>query len=228
VIVRSATNVEAGARSSLSELLHGIWLLVFVCVFPFVLRVIPTASLAAILVYTGYKLVNPKAIRELWNYGKSEALIYFATVGAIVGFDLLTGVVIGFALSVLKLVFTFSHLSVHLKDNAAERRTVLHLEGTATFIRLPKLAAALEAVPPDRELHVHFDHLAYIDHACLDLLMNWEKQHAATGGSLVIDWNLLTARFREYGKNGDRNNVRAAGDNGQRHTDSVADALSEK
>ena len=46
----------------------------------------------------------------------------------------------------------------------------LYLEGAATFLRLPKLAAALEAVPANRELHVHFDHLDYIDHACLDLL----------------------------------------------------------
>jgi hypothetical protein len=91
----------------------------------------------------------------------------------------------------------------------------LHLEGTATFIRLPKLAAALEAVPADRELHVQFEHLAYIDHACLDLLMNWEKQHAATGGSLVIDWNLLTARFREYPGNGLRKNGAPANGNGR-------------
>jgi hypothetical protein len=72
------------------------------------------------------------------------------------------------------------------------------LQGTATFLRLPKLAAALESVSADRELHVHFERLDYIDHACLDLLLNWEKQHAATGGSLVIDWERLTARFHDY------------------------------
>ena len=66
--------------------------------------------------------------------------------------------------------------------------------------RLPRLAAALESVPPGAELHVHFEELSYIDHACLDLLMNWEKQHDATGGSLVIDWETLEARFRQYGR----------------------------
>jgi MFS superfamily sulfate permease-like transporter len=210
VIVRSAANVEAGARSSKSEILHGVWLLVFVCLFPFLLRVIPTASLAAILVFTGYKLVDQKAIRTLAHYGKSEVFIYAATVIMIVAADLLTGVVVGFALSVIKLVITFSHLHVHVDDDSEQRRTVLHLEGTATFIRLPKLAAALEAVPPDRELHVHFEHLDYIDHACLDLLMNWEKQHSASGGSLVIDWDRLTARFREFGRNG-KSSVAAEG-----------------
>src|SRR4029079_1870400 len=74
--------------------------------------------------------------------------------------------------------------------------------GTATFIRLPKLAAALEGVPADRELHVHFEQLDYIDHACLDLLMSWEKRHEAAGGSLVIDWDSLTARFQQFGRKG--------------------------
>lgn len=53
---------------------------------------------------------------------------------------------------------------------------------------------------------MHFEELSYIDHACLDLLMNWEKQHRITGGNLVIDWESLTARFRipgnQNGKNG--------------------------
>jgi MFS superfamily sulfate permease-like transporter len=70
------------------------------------------------------------------------------------------------------------------------------LHGAATFIRLPKLADALAEVPERTELHVQFDGLSYIDHACLELLMNWEKQHQATGGSLVVDWDGLTGRFR--------------------------------
>jgi hypothetical protein len=74
----------------------------------------------------------------------------------------------------------------------------MSLEGSATFLRLPKLAAALEQIPPNTELHVHFDDLSYIDHACLDLLMNWEKQHRAQGGTLVVDWDGLTARFRDH------------------------------
>jgi ABC-type transporter Mla MlaB component len=91
-----------------------------------------------------------------------------------------------------------------MKDDPERRQTVLNLSGAATFIRLPQLAAALESVPRDRELHVHIEQLAHIDHACLDLLMNWQKQYEAGGGSLTIDWDSLTARFHEAGKNGGR------------------------
>jgi MFS superfamily sulfate permease-like transporter len=211
VIVRSATNVHAGARSSKSEMMHGVWLLSFVTLFPFILRWIPTASLAAILVYTGFKLVNLKIVRELRKYGKSEVLIYFATMIAIVVFDLLTGVIVGFGLSILKLLATFSHLRVWIEDEPRKQRTALFLEGAATFLRLPRLATQLEAVPAGRELHVHFEQLAYIDHACLDLLINWGKQHSATGGSLVIDWESLTARFRQPGQFESNGNGRNGG-----------------
>lgn len=197
VIVRSAANVDAGARTRLSAILHGAWLLIFVAALPFVLAMIPTASLAALLVFTGYKLVNLKAVVELRTYGKSEVAIYLVTLIMIVVSDLLTGVLVGIGISAAKLLYTFSHLDVRVRSEPERNATVLELMGTATFIRLPKLAAALEQVPQSTELHVHFENLRYIDHACLDLLINWEKQHEATGGSLVIDWDTLTARFQK-------------------------------
>ena len=201
VIVRSSANVEAGGKTRLATILHGLWLLVFVSLLAFMLRMIPTAALAAMLVYIGYKLVNFQAIRDLKKYGWGEVAIYAVTVGTIVCTDLLTGVLTGIGLSAAKLLYTFSHLVTTLDVDPANRKAVLRLEGAATFVRLPVLAEELERVPSDVELHVDFEHLDYIDHACLDLLINWEKQHEATGGSLVIDWNTLHANFhRENGK----------------------------
>jgi MFS superfamily sulfate permease-like transporter len=195
VIVRSAANVGAGARTRLSAVLHGVWLLLLVLLVPSVLALVPRAALAAVLVYTGFKLMNLRAVRHLRSYGPAVVLIYAATLVTIVATDLLTGVVVGVLLSLVKLVVKFSRLRVRRVEDGAAGRTVLHLEGAATFLRLPKLAAALEAVPAATELHVRFEHLAYIDHACLDLLMRWGKQHEAAGGSLVLDWDSLTARF---------------------------------
>jgi MFS superfamily sulfate permease-like transporter len=196
VIVRSSANVYAGAKTRLSAILHGVWLLVFVVGLAFLLRLIPTASLAAVLVYTGYKLVDLKSVRALRKYGWGEVAIYAATVVTIVVADLLTGVLVGVALAVVKLLYTFSHLKVELQSPAKSHQRVLRLEGAATFIRLPRLAAALENVPRSTELHVDMEHLEYIDHACLDLLLSWAKQHEASGGTLVVDWDHLHASFR--------------------------------
>lgn len=191
VIVRSSANVDSGAKTRLSAILHGVWLLVFVSLAAFLLRLIPTASLAAILVYTGYKLVNWKSVLELKKFGWGEVFIYFATLVTIVATDLLTGVITGVLLSAAKLLLTFARLDVQLRIHQENKVASLDLDGAATFLRLPQLAEALEQVPPDYELHVDFEHLTYVDHACLDLLMNWAKQHEQTGGKLVIDWDTL-------------------------------------
>src|SRR5262249_4887451 len=125
VIVRSAANVQAGGTTRASAVLHGVWLLVFVGLLGFVLRSIPVASLAAVLVYTGYKLVNLKQVKELRKYGWGEVVIYFATMIGIVATDLLTGVLLGVGLSAVKLLYTFSHLETRLRTDAATNRTVL-------------------------------------------------------------------------------------------------------
>lgn len=196
VIVRSSANIDAGARSRLSAILHGVWLLAFAALVPGVLNFIPIACLAGILVHTGFKLINLHVVHQLWKVSKSEVLIFAATFGTIVAKDLLTGVLVGIGLSAAKLLYTFSHLHIRRLPSDTRAQTVLALEGTATFLRLPHLAASLDAVEPGTELHVKLDNLAYIDHACLELLTNWARQHQAQGGRLVIDWDSLRARFQ--------------------------------
>lgn len=200
VIVRSGANVQAGGRTRLSTILHGLWLLLFAVVFTSILRLIPVACLAAILVYTGCKLVNIKAMREIGKYGKGEVAVYIVTLAMIVVIDLLTGIVMGLGLAVVKLIYHFTHLTIRVERDTERNITNLYLDGAATFLRLPNLAQALQGIPPNTELHVHFEDLIHIDHACLDLLMKWEKQHEATGGSLVMDWKSLTAKYHELGK----------------------------
>ncbi len=149
------------------------------------------------LVFTGYKLAYPKAVPSLLKFGKSEVAIYFVTIVMIVSTNLLEGVLVGLGLSILKLLYAFSHLEIRWEDDEDGNRVQLHLKGAATLIRLPRLAAALEEVKPGTEVHVHFEHLDYIDHACLDLLSNWERQHEVTGGTLVIEWEELSSKYHQ-------------------------------
>jgi MFS superfamily sulfate permease-like transporter/carbonic anhydrase len=195
VIVRSSVNVRAGARTRWSAVFHGVWLLGFVLLAPGLLRLIPTAALAAILVLTGIRLVEAHAIRALWRENRAEGAICVVTAVTVVGVDLLAGVMLGVGLAVVKLIHAFTRLRIRRRGDPASGRLTLVLEGSATFIRLPKLAAALEKVPPGVTLHVDLMGLSYIDHACLTQLMNWEKQHESTGGKLVLDWETLRARF---------------------------------
>jgi MFS superfamily sulfate permease-like transporter len=196
VIVRSSANVDAGARTRLSTILHGIWLLGLASLVPGLLGFIPIACLAGILVQTGFKLINLGVLRQLWHISRGEAIIYLVTFSVIVLGDLLTGVLVGMGLTAAKLLYIITHLKIRREVLEDSAQTVLHLEGSATFVRLPKLAAHLDDVASDTHLHIRLDRLAYIDHACLELLTNWAKQHQAKGGSLTIDWDSLQARFQ--------------------------------
>ncbi len=193
VIVRSSANVNSGGKTKWSTIFHGFWLLIFVVLLPSLLAYIPRAALGALLVHIGFKLVNWKQIRALWHISGAETGIYFATMITIVCSDLLIGVVFGIVLSGIKLLYRFTYLELDLEKEGNVKH--LQLLGSATFLRLPNLARTLDEVERGSELHIHLDRLAYIDHACFDLINDWSKQHEKSGGKLYIDWELLQSRF---------------------------------
>lgn len=197
VIVRSSANVNAGGQTRGATIMHGAWLLLFIVLLPTVLGLIPRAALGALLVYTGYKLVNLKRVKELWNTSRSEFAIYMTTVVLIVSFDLLIGVIAGIVLSAIKLLTTFTRFDADLFVDSESHKADLSLHGAATFLRLPLLTATLEKVPADAELHVDLNHLTYVDHACLEQLMDWARQHEKSGGSLTVDWDMLHGKFQK-------------------------------
>jgi MFS superfamily sulfate permease-like transporter len=195
VIVRSSANVESGAVTRWSAVMHGIWLVLFCALLPWTLRYIPVSALAGVLLYTGYKLAYPKIVPTLLQYGKGEVWIYIATIVTIVATDLLKGVLLGLGLSLAKLLYAFSHLAIRKEEGADGKTVDLYLDGSATLIKLPTLAAELEKLKPDAHVRVHIADLDYIDHACIDLLTNWDKQRKGTGGSLEIEWEGLKQKY---------------------------------
>ncbi|MCB0331651.1 MAG: SulP family inorganic anion transporter, partial [Bdellovibrionales bacterium] len=191
VIVRSSANVQAGGKTRLSAILHGVWLLALVLLFPEVLNAIPTSSLAALLVIIGYKLMNFKMIKQLQERGNEEVLIFALTIASIVGFDLLTGIMIGVAATIFQLLYRLTHLELEIRRCEEKDEYNLELAGACTFLRIPALASALDQIPENATLHVHLNHLAYIDHACLELLTSWGDQHEKTGGKVYLEWDAL-------------------------------------
>jgi MFS superfamily sulfate permease-like transporter len=185
VIVRSSANVDSGATSRLSTILHGAWLLLFVWLLPAVLKLIPIAALAGILVFTGVKLVNVRQIRSLVRHGRSELVIYLTTVTVVVTVDLLYGVLLGLAMSSLKLLRQLSHLSISVEPNpTVDGDYDVRLRGAATFLRLPKLATALERVPNGASVRIDA-RLQLLDAACREHLHAWQARHVSNGGRVV-------------------------------------------
>lgn len=189
VIVRSSANVLAGATTRLSAIMHGIWLLLAVAAVPFVLRLVPISVLAAVLVFTGYKLLwqDVRALRE--RGGRYEVFVFFATIAGVVGLDLLKGVLLGLGLAIAKIVWMFTHLKIRVERDAPTKTTKVFLEGSATFVRLPELTATLASITEGDDARIHFVGLNHVDHASFDALAAWEKQHIARGGRVFLNWH---------------------------------------
>lgn len=186
VIVRSAANVEAGGETKKSTILHGAWLVLFVVILGGVLKMIPTSALAAILVITGFKLMNFKGLKEEFKVDRLEFAIWLTTTVAIVSTDLLKGIAIGFAFSLVKLLWSIHHLEIK-KVEETEEKAVIHLCGKASFLTLPNIANSIEKQSRGKKLiEIDLRNLIYRDTAFNDYIMNLETTLAHKGINVIL------------------------------------------
>ncbi|WP_405613416.1 SulP family inorganic anion transporter [Streptomyces sp. NBC_00076] len=178
VIVRSSANVAAGARTKVSRVLHGVWLLLFAALLPSALSMIPTAALAGVLIHAGFKLMPVKELGPLWREHRGEAVVLVVTAGAILVTNMFEGVLIGLLLSVVKAAWETSHVHIDVDDNGDDAVRV-RIRGHATFLRLPHILDTLEQLPPDRPVELNLAGLRHLDHACMSALQNWADLHNA-------------------------------------------------
>ncbi|AQT73894.1 SulP family inorganic anion transporter [Streptomyces sp. fd1-xmd] len=180
VIVRSAANVEAGARTRAARVMHGGWLLLFAVAFPQVLELVPLAALAGVLLYAGWKLLPVRAVAALWRTHRGEAVVLVATAGAIVVTNLFEGVLVGLGLAIAKAAWETSH--VHIEEVWQDEELCVRVMGNASFLRLPKLLDALDALPHGKPVRLDLSGLRHLDHACLTALEGWERTRTPLPG----------------------------------------------
>ncbi|NUT49138.1 MAG: SulP family inorganic anion transporter [Saccharothrix sp.] len=178
VIVRSAANVDAGARTRLSRVLHGVWLLVFAVLLPGVLSSVPLAVLAALLVQAGWKLLAPGRVLALARADRAEAAVLVLTAGLIVLTDLLTGTLVGLLAAVVKTAWDMSRLTVTVTAHGEDHHHVA-VRGNATFLKLPGLLDTLEAVPDGSHVRVDLTGVRHLDQACGQAIGPWAERRGS-------------------------------------------------
>ncbi len=182
VIVRSSANVQAGAVTRLSAILHGLWILGFIVLLPWLLREMPTAALAGVLVVTGWRLVSLAHARHLFHqYGPFPVAVWALTFVMVVTTDLLTGVIVGLVFSLLELVPHARNLKLGLRHRSAGEVAEVEVSGAATCLNLPRLASQLDAIPDDRHVRIRFKDLACLDHTCAELISEWVARRHRRG-----------------------------------------------
>jgi len=180
VIVRSSANAEAGARTKLSGIFHGIWLLLFVFLLAFLLNLIPYCVLAVILMRTGYNLAKPKMIRSVYKLGREQFMPFIVTVVAILFTDLLIGVGIGVAYAGY-FIFKNTYKAGFTLTTRTEGHLIhyyFHLAINVSFINKKRLKDELEKIPDYSVVHIDGAHSVYIDYDVIELINEFkEKAH---------------------------------------------------
>jgi MFS superfamily sulfate permease-like transporter len=178
VIVRSSANVNSGARTKVSAIVHGILLFSSILIIPKVLNLIPLASLAAILIVIGYKLTSISLIKKLLSQGVERYVPFVITVLAIVFTDLLKGVGIGMVVALIFILRNTlrSPFSFTKKEDKQDHEIRLELAEVLNFLNKASVKTALEKVPNDSKVIIDGSKTHYIDWDVLDLIEKFRLQ----------------------------------------------------
>lgn len=190
-IVRSSANVDNGAKTGWANFFHGLFLLVFVALFPKLIHEIPLASLAALLVYTGFRLASPKEFAKTLAIGWDSFAVFAATIVGVLATDLLIGVAIGIAVELL------IHISRGLKWNHVfssayhVRRThenTYHIEvsGAAVFSNIIGLKSLAAGLPERKTVYFDLSESELIDHTVMEFIHHFAEEYNQAGGQCKI------------------------------------------
>lgn len=181
VIVRSSTNVMAGARSRASAVMHGVWVLLFSVALAGLVQQIPLAALAGLLIVIGVQLVKIAHIKMAHRTG--DLVVYLVTIATVVFLNLLEGVLIGLALAFALLLWRVVRVVIEAKPLPGSDRWLVSIDGSCTFLALPKLSSTLAKVPAGVGVTVEMT-VDFLDHAAYEAIIDWARQHEANGGTV--------------------------------------------
>ncbi|GLY05633.1 MULTISPECIES: bifunctional SulP family inorganic anion transporter/carbonic anhydrase [Actinoplanes] len=182
VIVRSSTNVAAGAKTRASAILHGVWIAAFVLLFANVLEAIPMAVLAAVLIVVGIRLVSLAQIR---TYARHRELpTYVVTALGVLFVDLLTGVALGMVTAALMILWRLTRSEIH-RTETAPGKWLVTITGTLAFVESARLTREFGELPPEADVDVEL-HLDYLDHGAFETIREWKEGYERAGGHVQI------------------------------------------
>ncbi|WP_455362460.1 bifunctional SulP family inorganic anion transporter/carbonic anhydrase [Streptomyces sp. SYSU K21746] len=194
VAVRSVANVNAGAVSRRSTMLHGVWVLLAAGLLVPVLDLIPLAALAALVMVVGVQMVNITHMRSVTRH--REVVVYAATGLAVVLAGVLEGVAVGIAVAVAVALQRLARTRITSEVRDGVHR--IRARGQLTFLAVPRLSRTLNQVPQGADAIVELDG-SFMDHAAYETLHGWQEAHIAHGGAVEVTGR-AGARIAELGQ----------------------------
>ncbi len=186
-IIRSSANIGYGAKSGWSNFFHGLILLGFVVLFPHLIHNIPTASLAALLVYTGYRLASPQTFSQVLTIGIEQLCLFTITIIGVLATDLLIGVAIGITVKlgihIARGVWLNNMFTIHFSIEQSGPDTItVKLLGSALFSNFLPLKHALAELEGGKTVIFDFSEGYLIDHTVMEFIHDFSKNYTEQGG----------------------------------------------
>lgn len=189
-IVRSSANRDYGARSHWSNFFHGLFLLLSICLLPFLLNQIPVTALAAMLVYAGCRLAHYKEFLHMLHVGKEQLIVFLATIIGVLATDLLIGVGIGilvkFVIHLTRGVKVTDFFSAPVDIESQGRTQIVKLRGSLVFTNWLILKKKLSSLPKDSNIIIDCSNAIFVDHTSMSRLAELEKELEAKGRELTV------------------------------------------
>jgi carbonic anhydrase len=187
VIVRGSVNVASGSKTKVSTIFHGLLLLVSVGFLPVYLNMIPLAALAAILLVTGFKLASPQLFKQMWSEGRYQFAPFIITLVSIVLTDLLIGILIGLAVSVLFILNSNLRCPIRriVETRLGGEIIRLELANQVSFLNRAALDAVFKNASAGDHLLIDATDTDYIDPDVLSLIRDFKEKSGPTRGVTV-------------------------------------------
>ena len=180
VIVRTSVNIQTGAKTKFSTILHGVFILLAVSLIPQTLNKIPLSSLASILIYTGYKLTKPAIYFKIYHQGWDRFIPFIATLIGIVAINLLAGILIGLLVSLFYILRSSSQVRLdiikEIYPNGVTNRLVLPQQ--TTFLNKASLIAELNSIPKHSQLIIDARYSDFIDKEIVEFIKEFQREEA--------------------------------------------------
>jgi len=176
VIVRSSANIQAGGKSKLSAIIHGLLLLVSIMLIPNLLNMIPLATLAAILFVVGYKLAKPEVFKKMYSQGSGQFIPFVITILGIVFIDLLWGLGIGLSVAVLVILKNNYKIPFKMSKDYLEgkQEITIELAQEVTFLNKASILKTLDNIADNTSVIIDASKTSYMHFDVEEIIQNFE------------------------------------------------------
>ena len=191
VIVRSSANITFGGRTKLSTILHGFWILVSIATIPWLLNMIPLATLAAVLFVVGYKLAKPALFQQMYRHGWEQFVPFVATVAGILATDLLRGIAIGMGVAIVVVLHhnLRNPFTVQEHEPGTEEYRI-HLAEEVSFLNKGRVLEQLAAIPASSRVVIDGTRSKVIDFDVREMLRDFRT--SAPTRDITVEFRGLT------------------------------------